>query len=348
MSDVGESLEDLQQFLTERNLGGSGLRRRDGAPWGGTTQQSGFAANHWKWADIYAGLMQSGKLVTLGPQGMTEMRTVSPHAARCPITLGTQILMPGERTRAHRNMKNETRLVWQAPPEAVFMCDYEAFPMGRGDIIVSPTWTYHDHWNPGNEPAIWIEGFDNGYATLGEAGPPLNERFPMDAQYQEIRKADGYSLKTRGHVRQLSDDTTYPLPPVRYPWADTKAALDALRESEVEGDPCDGLHLTLTSPVGGGPTLPTFAWHVQLLTPRQTTVAHRHNSTTYYCAFEGEGATIVEGERIKWGPGDLFFVPPWKWHHHENSMSADALLFSIDDWPAMTKLGFYKKEQAGA
>ncbi len=349
MSEAGTNLQDLQQFLTEHNLGGSALRPTGEASRGGSTPQTGLAANHWKWADIRAGLMQSGKLVSLGPEGMTEMRTISPRGARCPISLGTQILMPGERTRAHRNMKNETRLVWEAPPEAVFMCEFEAFPMGRGDVVVSPTWTYHDHWNPGTEPAIWVEGFDNGYATLGEAGPALNERFPMDARYQEIRKADGYALKTLGHVRQLSsDDASYPLPPVRYPWADTQAALEALRESEVEGAPCDGLHLTFTSPVDGGPTLPTFAWHVQLLTPRQKTQAHRHNSTTYYCVFEGEGTTIVEGERIEWGPGDLFFIPPWKWHHHENPQGQDATLFSIDDWPAMTKLGFYKKEQAGS
>lgn len=345
MSDVGATLEELEQYLSERQLRGSGLpgarERRPAAP-----SRTGPAGGHWKWADIHAGLLQSGSLVTLGPSGMTEMRTVSPQAGpQCPISLGAQILMPGERTRAHRNMKNETRLVWEAPAGAFFVCEYEAFPMQRGDVVVSPTWTYHDHWNDGDAPAIWIEGFDNGYATLGEAGPALNQRFPADAPYQAIRKREDFALKTLGHVRQRSGEPVYPLPPMRYPWGDTQAALKALQESEVDGDPFDGLHLTFTSPVDGGPTLPTIAWHIQLLNVRQKTLAHRHNSSTYYCVFEGEGVTTIEDERIEWGPGDLFLVPPWKWHSHQSTGSADAILFSIDDWPAMTKLGFYKKEE---
>ena len=138
----------------------------------------------------------------------------------------------------------------------------------------------------------------------------------------------------------------YPLPPVNYPWTDTEAALTALKERDVEGDLFEGLRLMLASPVDGGPTLPTIAWHVQMLRSREKTRAHRHNSTAHYHVFQGDGMTIIEGERLEWSAGDIFVVPPWRWHHHENLMSSAAILFSIDDWPAMTKLGFYKKEEA--
>ena len=49
-----------------------------------------------------------------------------------------------------------------------------------------------------------------------------------------------------------------------------------------------------------------------------------------------------------WSEGDIFVIPPWRWHQHENSLSSDAVLFSIDDAPAMTKLGFYRKQEATA
>jgi gentisate 1,2-dioxygenase len=345
-NDLGTTLDDLERYLGERYLRGAGLRR---GPESRTEPppRSGVAANHWKWSDIYSGLQQSGRIVPVGPQGLTEMRSVTPFGGRkLPISMNAQILMPGERTRAHRNMKNETRLVWEAPPGAVFVCEYEAFPMERGDLIISPTWTYHDHYNPGTTPALWVDGYDNGYATLGEAGAALNDRFPVDSPYQEIKKADGFGLKMLGHVRAYSGETPHPLPPVRYPWADTAEALNALREAEIEDDPCEGLHLTFVNPVDGAPTLPTIAWHVQLLEGRPATRAHRHNSTTCYHVFQGEGVTTVEGERIEWATGDLFNVPPWTWHQHENQGTGDAILFSIDDWPAMTKLGFYKKEVA--
>ena len=51
---------------------------------------------------------------------------------------------------------------------------------------------------------------------------------------------------------------------MRYPWADTYAALMALRENG-ECDPYDGIMIMLASPVDGGPTLPTIAWQAQLL-----------------------------------------------------------------------------------
>jgi gentisate 1,2-dioxygenase len=271
------------------------------------------------------------------------MRSVTGIEARTfPIWMNVQIVMPGERTQAHRNMRSETRLVLQAPKEAVFVCEGEAYPMERGDVVISPAWTYHDHFNQGSQPAIFVDGYDNGY----NPNVNINERLPNDAPYQAITRTEGYTLDTLGHVRALSQEEVYPLPPMRYRWADTQTAIDALRESEVEGDPYDGLHLLLASPVDGGPTLPTIAWHVQVLNGRQKTLAHRHNSTTFYHVFEGEGVTVIDGERREWHQGDIFAVPPWTWHDHENSSSSDAILFSIDDWPAMKKLGFYRKEEA--
>lgn len=337
MSDVGTTHEDLERFLADHHLVGAGLRREGVAP-----PREGNTAAHWRWEGIYRGLMQSGKIVTVGPNGMTGMRSVTGIEARSfPIWMNAQILMPGERTQAHRNIRSETRLVCEAPPEAAFVCEHEAFPMERGDVVVSPSWTYHDHWNQGSTPAIWVDGYDNGY----NGGVNLNERLPLDAPYQDIGKPADYGVRTRGLARPLADGAPDPLPPMRYAWAETRAALSALAEAG-EQDPYEGIHLMLASPVDGGPTLPTIAWHAQLLAPGQTTLAHRHNSTTFYFAFEGAGGIHIESERLDWAKGDIFAVPPWTWHHHENGEGGESILFSIDDWPAMTKLGFYRKEQA--
>ena len=346
-SGVGSSLEDLELYLREHHLRGAGIQRAGDPP----PPREGHAAGFWKWEEFYPALEQAGNLVTIGSDGMVGMRVVTPLGHGRPIHMDAQILMPGERTQAHRNMKSETRLVLTAPPEAVFVCENEGFPMERGDLIVSPTWTNHDHWNRGEEPAVFVDAYDTGYSGLGAN---INERFPDDAPYQTLTKSPGFAEKTLGHVQPStgqslspSSPTRYPLPPMRYPWSETRRALDALRESEEPGDPADGLHLTFTSPVDGGPTLPTMAWHVQLLRPHEETGSHRHNSTTFYHVFEGEGAVEIDGERLEWETGDFFVVPPWTWHHHENRASGDdALLFSVDDWPAMTKLGFYKREQA--
>jgi gentisate 1,2-dioxygenase len=336
MVNVGTTIDDLNEFLAQYHLVGAGLRR-DGP------RRSGNTARHWKWEGIEAALLQSGKIVTVGPGAMAGMRTIAGvEGYNSHMWMDYQILMPGERTQAHRTMRSETRLVWQAPRGAVFVCENEAYPMERGDVVITPPWTFHDHFNEGTAPAIWIDAFDNGYNN----GASINERLPDNAPYQEITRPAGYTRDTLGHVRRSTETPTFPLPSMRYPWTDTQSALSALREGEVEGDPYDGIHLMFASPVDGGATLPTIAWHAQLLTPGQKTLAHRHNSTTWYNVFEGEGVTIIEGERLEWSRGDLFAVPPWTWHSHENTWSGDTILFSVDDWPALQKLGFYRKEVA--
>lgn len=351
---TGLDLDELNDWMRERNLSGAWMRvGRDGQPAAQpapSPQTASFASSLSgacvvKWADLYPALLRGGELVPL-PYGPMEMRTAggrAPGSVSRPITMNAQILMPGERTRAHRNMKNETRLVLDAPAEAVFVCEGEAFPMERGDVVVSPTWTDHDHYNAGTKPAIWIDSYDMGYSSTGVE---LNERYAKDDPYQKIGKAEGYGLRTLGRVGPILRQPLYPRPPVRYPWSETGAALDAMRDAEVEEDPYEGIHLMFKSPVDGGPTLPTFAWHVQLLTPHRKTGTHRHNSTTYYHVFQGEGSTVVEGETFEWTQGDIFLVPPWTWHHHENRLSEDAILFSVDDWPARTALGFYSEEKA--
>jgi gentisate 1,2-dioxygenase len=337
MSEVGTTHEDLERFLAAHHLIGAGLRRE-----GRAAPRQGNTAAHWTWGGIYKGLMRSGEIVTVGPNGMTGMRSVTGIEARnFPIWMNAQILMPGERTQAHRNLRSETRLVCQAPRDAMFVCEYEAYSMERGDVVISPPWTFHDHWNRGDTPAIWIDGYDNGY----NPNVNVNERMPDDRPYEEINRPADYGRRTLGHVRPISDRAPFPLPPMRYPWVETTAGLQALRETEAN-DPYEGFLVMLASPVDGGPTLPTIAWQAQLLTPTLKTLPHRHNSTTFYFAFEGEGALVIEGERLEWRKGDIFAVPAWKWHHHENNKQTDSILFSIDDWPAMKKLGFYMKEEA--
>jgi gentisate 1,2-dioxygenase len=343
MSDVGTTIEDLDRFLAEHHLiGKTASYKRPEA-------RKGNLAAHWKWEGIYDGLMKSAKLVSVGPDGDVGMRSVTGVEARAggrPIWLNTQIVMPGERTKAHRTMRSETRLVLQGTPGAVFVCEFEAYPMERGDVIISPPYTYHDHWNEGTEPAIFVDGYDDGWNP--NAKNIGGGQLPNNADFQEITKPGGYTENTLGHARRVFDERPFPLPPMRYRWGETEAALNALRETETAQDPYDGIHLMFASPVDDGPTLPTIAWHVQLLEGRQKTLAHRHNSTSFYCVFEGEGSTMIEGERMEWHKGDLFAIPPWTWHVHENASRDDTILFSIDDWPAMKSLGFYRAEGEAA
>jgi gentisate 1,2-dioxygenase len=165
-----------------------------------------------------------------------------------------------------------------------------------------------------------------------------------DETRQAVTRPPGFSQKVLGHARPSWLANEHLTPPMRYPWAQTRDALDALKNGEAEGDPYDGIQLSFAHPLTGGGTLPTFACELQLLTPHLKTRTHRHLSTAIYHVFRGQGATVVDGQPLEWTQGDIFLIPPWATHHHENRGGEDAILFSMNDWPAVRSLGLYREE----
>jgi gentisate 1,2-dioxygenase len=43
--------------------------------------------------------------------------------------------------------------------------------------------------------------------------------------------------------------------------------------------------------------------------------------------------TKVSANEFNWEKGDIFVVPSWQWHSHENTTDEDAILFSITGRP---------------
>jgi 1-hydroxy-2-naphthoate dioxygenase len=272
-----------------------------------------------------------------------QMRNPSlPAGMTHTIHLSVQLVKPGEIARAHRHVAAAIRYVIQGSPKAFTVVEGERFPMEQGDLITTPNWTWHDHYNGSEEPIMWLDGLD--VRLVNYLGAQFGENYIQDQQ--PIEKPDGYSTRILGNARPTWMKTGFSAPPFRYRWAETHPTLLTLKESA--GDPYDSIKLAYVNPFTGGPTLPTYSCEVQLLKPREKTAAHRHTSTTVYQAFLGKGATVVGGKRMEWEQGDLFVVPPWYWHHHENSLDEDVILFSINDWPVMKALGLYREEAQSA
>jgi len=211
--------------------------------------------------------------------------------------------------------------------------------MEDGDLLSTPAWSWYDWANHGVQPVLWINAGDLALTRMVNR---FREVHPLRRQREE--KPRGYSDMTLGGARPSWIKSALPTPPVRYPWADTHAALQDLKEQGEQGDPCDGFLLTYPNPLTGGPTTPTMAAEIQLLTAGLQARTHRHNCTTRYHVVQGEGVTVVENERLEWTAHDCFVVPPWCWHHHENLAGADAILFSVTDRPAMEAFEFYRLE----
>lgn len=330
------TVAELDQWLAERNLSGFWNQPHAAAP---------MKPYHWRWADVHEGIKRAIDIISMDQTGRRVVQPRNPSlnlGMSHTIHLSVQAVVPGEVAKAHRHVAAAIRYVIQGSPRCFTIVEGERFPMEEGDLITTPNWTWHDHVNAGDEPVLWVDGLDARLITYLDAN--LFEDFPSDQQ--PVEKPDGYSSKVMGHLRPQWMKPAHRTPPFRYSWKETRATLEALKDGG--GDPHDGIQLQYANPLSGGPTLPTFACEVQLLLPQQTTRAHRHMSTVVYFVCQGEGRTTVENEVFHWSKGDFFLVPPWHRHAHANNPDQDAILFSINDAPAMAALGIYREEGCDA
>jgi gentisate 1,2-dioxygenase len=63
-----------------------------------------------------------------------------------------------------------------------------------------------------------------------------------------------------------------------------------------------------------------------------------------YQVYQGEGYSVINGQRFDWSEGDFFVVPPWAWHEHANDTTEEAILFSIQDIPVLKDMKLYFEE----
>ncbi|MGH7827747.1 MAG: cupin domain-containing protein [Candidatus Binatia bacterium] len=297
----------------------------------------------WKWSEIEQDLRRAGEMVDLGPKEERRvLRLLNPGMQNSRATTHTmqmsfQLVKPGEIARAHRHTIAAIRFVVKGKG-AFTTVEGAKYEMAPGDLILTPSWSWHDHGSESSEPIIWIDGLDSPLVRY--LGVGFFEHFSNERQSVTIT---GEALLSRsGYLRPPGSAPSESLP-VSYPWKDTLAALQA-RKYDI-GSPYDGVILEYTDPSNGGHTFPTLSCCIQLLRPGEKTKEHRHTSGVAYHVFRGHGTTSVGEQSLNWQEGDCFVIPPWYWHKHRNGSSEeDAILFSLNDSPILESLGMHKVE----
>jgi gentisate 1,2-dioxygenase len=332
-------LDELNRELEDKNLLGYwNLVRGRGDDY---EPKSSFEPCLWKWKDVASGLEKAGE--TLGLEDsfrrFIAFRTPSMHGSTThTLLLGAQLVKPGEVAKAHHHTMGAIRFIVRGGG-AETTINGEPFPMYPGDLITTPSWTWHDHYNGSDKPIVWLDGADGPFLRFLEAG--FGERFEKDRQ-PHSRPAN-YSSHELSPVRPnwIRGDPLQP-PAFRYRWEDTEKTLNSLGERP--GDSYDGVLLRFVNPVNGGPTLPTLSCEMQMLRPGEKTQEHRHTSSTIYHVFRGNGFSMIDGARYEWETGDSFTVPHWRWHAHGNGGKEAALLFVMNDRPVLDAFGFHREE----
>jgi len=302
----------------------------------------------WKWSLLERVVRESSTAVPVGDE-RRAMQLFNPGlngqwATTSTLIAAVQVLLPGEVARAHRHSPAAIRFILQGNG-AYTAVEGEKVVMHEGDLILTPSWQWHDHGNETGETVVWMDGLD---VPLTKALNAIFFQMNAEIRPATTRPVNG-SKALYGHGR-LSPTWVKERPQfsplMLYSWDQTLEALHALRGQE--GSPYEGLTLEYTHALTGGAVMPTIGCRVQLLRPGEKLKPRRVCGSSIFCVRQGQGRSVIEGKTFDWSRNDIVAIPSWSLQEHSNTGSEDAILFSINDRPVLEALGLYREELGGS
>lgn len=300
----------------------------------------------WRFAQIKPLLLEAGSLITAEEAVRRVLILENPGmAGRSSITqslfAGLQMILPHEIAPAHRHTQSALRFIVDGRG-AFTAVDGERTMMEPGDFIITPSWTWHDHGNPGidhvSEPVIWLDGldvplvrfFDVGFA---EDGADKVQQVTVPPGLTDARYAHNMAPVTNSHRAPHS-------PIFSYPYARSREALAEMQRREAP-DAWRGWKLRYINPLTGGAPMPTIGTCLQLLPEGFAGKGHRSTDGTVYSVVEGSGIAEIGGERLAFTAKDIFVVPSWATLRLK--AESECVLFSFSDRPVQEALHLHRE-----
>jgi gentisate 1,2-dioxygenase len=319
-------------------------------------------AHHWRWREISPYLDRIAEIARGGDVSPIEfaerqqfLLTNPGLGGRLQVTgtmrCAVSVYNPGDVAPVHIHTPNASRTIL-SDHGGYTTIDGERCEAARGDLILTPNGTWHDHGNDGDQAVMWIDVLDFPLMEFLDC-VWLDDTYPGESdgntRAQRVVRAPSYSQKLYGrgglvpgfvsHRRGFGRDTT---PMFHYRGVEIREMLDGLRRED--GDPYDALWLRFVNPATGASLFPTLDYGAQLLRAGEATRFKRETASTLYIGMEGEGVTEAAGQRFEWGANDIFIVPGFVWRRHINKGADDAVLYTVSDAPLLEKIGQYRAQ----
>jgi gentisate 1,2-dioxygenase len=298
----------------------------------------------WRYAEVRERVMEAGRLITAEEAERRVLILENPalrgnSSITQSLYAGLQLILPGEVAPAHRHAQSALRLVLDGEG-AYTAVDGERTTMRRGDFIITPAWTWHDHGNLGDQPVVWLDGldiptvrfFDAGFAEHGAAAS------------QEALRPEGDALARYGNNMLPVDFEQTPSQPTRvfvYPFEKTRASLTGIARGPIDAHL--GHKLRYVNPATGASPMPTIGAFAQLLPAGFETKPYRATDSTVYVCLEGSGSAEIDGVAVDFALNDVFVVPSW--HTLRLRAGEETILFSFSDRPMQRMLGLWREEK---
>ena len=191
-------LEALHQRLAENSLGGH---------WQSRVRPKALEPFVWPWSAIYSCLMESGEVIQLGHiDEAAKRRTVQlvnpalimEKATSRTLQMSIQLVKSGERAECHRHTAAALRFVVEGDGAGYTNVEGEQMMMEPGDLVLTPHWTWHDHFNPGTNNIVWLDVLDAHLTNYLDA--QFHENYG-EGPAQPVIKPDGFCRQGLGNVR---------------------------------------------------------------------------------------------------------------------------------------------------
>jgi gentisate 1,2-dioxygenase len=232
------------------------------------------------------------------------------YASLPNLVAAYQMLRPGEHARAHRHTPNALRLVLDARDEVYTVVDGVQLPMVPGDVLLTPGWTWHSHFDNGKDDAYWIDFLD----------VPLVHR--MESMFFEPHPE---------HFQEMLEKPD--ASPLRISAADQSALLAA---APVSGG--------MRSARLDTPSMKTIALTVHGFDAGARMPARRDAASRMVAVIEGSCHIHVGEEAFACERGDIIAIPIWNEYRIEAASAAR--LLEVSDEPVQQLLGFYRQATA--
>ena len=259
----------------------------------------------WRFAAARQALAQAGEFVPVEQAERRNLIMVNPiegnvYATTRNLVAAYQCVMGGESARTHRHTPAALRLVLEAKPGTYTIVNGARVDMLPGDVVLTPSWSWHGHVNETDATSFWIDFLDIPFVQLTEA--MFFEQYPSGG-IEEVRS---------------SGPTPFRIP--------SEAALGGGRDAktvEIAKDimPTIALHL-IRQPAGG---------RVDVV---KTTTNNIYAVASGKARFRAEGGLDAALE-----PGDVIALPCWHAHTIEAETDAVMLRVSDEPLLAKLGLG---------
>lgn len=305
----------------------------------------------WHWSTLFPLAERAGRLVPVGRGG--ERRAIAlanpgipgePYATPT-LWAAIQYLGPRETAPAHRHTQTAFRFVVEG--DGVWTnVEGDAVAMRRGDLLMTPSWHFHEHHNPSDHPMAWVDGLDIPLVSQLDAG---FFEFGPDTLATTATPKVSNSERLWGHpgLRPLGVPIRPSSPLMAYRWEHTDAALTAQLELEAEGhaSTVEPGHAAVrfTNPGSGLDALRTIRTEMHRFAAGSTTATTRVVGSAVWTVFDGSGRVTVGDQSWQVMKGDLFAVPSWAPVTIVADTTLDAFRFSDD--PVYEAFGLDRSER---